>query len=73
MRGLKKTAHDGAARQTDRCTFRGTQRLLDQLGPEGRVGENQKHSLVQELFGGFTTCRADFPTLQAYDLKCFGF
>ena len=32
----KKTAHDGADRQTDRQTWR----LLDQPGPEGRVGEN---------------------------------
>ena len=36
----KKTAHNGADRQTDRRTLRRTWRLLDHLGPEGRVGEN---------------------------------
>ena len=40
MRGLKKTAQDGADRQTDRQRDGRTWRLLDQIGPEGRVGEN---------------------------------
>ena len=38
------TAHDGADRQTDRQTDKKTWRLLDQLGPEGRVGENQLYN-----------------------------
>ena len=36
MKGLKKTAHDDAKRQTDGQTWR----VLDQLGPEHQVGEN---------------------------------
>ena len=37
---LVKTALDGADKQTDRRTDRRTWRLLDQLGQEGPVGEN---------------------------------
>ena len=44
MRGLEKTALDGANRQTDRHTDTRTLRLLDQLGPEGRVGEKGKQN-----------------------------
>ena len=53
MRGLekKKTAHNGADRQTDRHTDRRTWRLLDQLGPEGQVGEN----LLSWIVGRFVT------------------
>ena len=38
MRGLKKTAPDGADRHTDRRTWR----LLDKLGHEGQVGEKRE-------------------------------
>ena len=39
MRGLKKIAWEGD-KQTQTHTDRQALRLLDQLGPEGRVGEN---------------------------------
>ena len=38
MRGLEKIAWEGD-KQTDRQTHTRTCQLLDQLGPEGRVGE----------------------------------
>ena len=43
MRGLKKNRmkRGQTDTQTDRQTHRQTIRLLDQLDPEGRVGENQ--------------------------------
>ena len=51
MRGLeKKTTHDGADRQTDRRTDRRTWGLLDQLFPEGRVGEKEVGSILSFFF-----------------------
>ena len=42
MRGLEKNRMERGQtdRQTDKHTHTRTSRLLDQLGPEGRVGEN---------------------------------
>ena len=42
MRGLENNFM-GRVHSTDRHTDRQTIRLLDQLGPEGRVGENPVH------------------------------
>ena len=39
MRGLKKIAHNGAVKHTNRQTDQRTWQLQDQLDPEGRVGE----------------------------------
>ena len=40
IQGLKKIAWEGDIKHTDRQTDTRTSRLLDQLSPEGRVGEN---------------------------------